>query len=133
MPLGKVFSTLRANYEGDEVLYHLMSAPKPEIENALFEKFLHNVDELFMAVSERPEISVRPSLMQISRMGSELMATPDGRFAGEGLESDMLPQARNQMGGGVACQWAPKNDEAAKAQLCEFINSGAGLLMLYTE
>ena len=133
VPLGKVFSTLRANYEGDEVLYHLMSAPKPEIENALLEKFLHNVDELFMAVSERPEISVRPSLMQISRMGSELMATPDGRFAGEGLESDMLPQARNQMGGGVACQWAPENDEAAKAQLREFINSGAGLLMLYIE
>ena len=68
------------------------------------DRFLHNVDELFMAVSERPEISVRPSLMQISRMGSELMATPDGRFAGEGLESDMLPQACNQMGGGVACQ-----------------------------
>ena len=63
----------------------------------------------------------------------QLMATPDGRFAGEGLESDMLPQARNQMGGGVACQWAPENDEAAKAQLREFINSGAGLLMLYIE
>lgn len=133
VPMGKVFSTLRANYEGDEALYRLMSAPKPELENALLDKFLFNVDELFMAVSERPEISVRPSLVQISRMGAGLMATPDGRFFGEGLESDMMPLEANQLGGGVSCQWAPEDDEQAGLQLDEFIGSGAGLLMLYVE
>ncbi len=133
VPLVKIISALKVNCEGDEALYRLMSAPKKELENRLLEKFLHNVDELFMAVSDRPEISVRPSLMQKSCMGSALMATPDGRFAGEGLESDMLPDIHNRMGGGVACQWAPEDDDAAIQQLDAFLKSGAGLLMLYVE
>lgn len=133
VPMSKVISTLRANYMGDEALYRLMSAPKPEMENALLDKFLHNVDELFMAVSDRPEISVRPSLLQVSRMGAGLMATPDGRFSGEGLEADLMPGRFNGMGGGVSCQWAPEDDEQAAEQLDAFLASGTGMLMLYCE
>ncbi len=133
VPMSKVISALKADCAGDEALNRLMSMPKPEIEDALLEKFLNNVGELFTAVSERPEISVRPSLMQMPRMGARLMATPDGRFAGEGLESDMLPGRFDEMGGGVACQWAPEDEAQALEQLERFLGSGAGMLMLFTE
>ncbi len=133
VPMSKVLSALKANCKGDDALNRLMNMPKPEMEDALLEKFLHNVGELFMAVSERPEISVRPSLLQMPCMGAHLMATPDGRFAGEGLESDMLPARFDELGGGVSCQWAPEDEAQACAQMEQFLASGAGMLMLFTE
>ena len=84
VPMSKVLSALKANCNGDDALNRLMNMPKPEMEDALLEKFLHNVGELFMAVSERPEISVRPSLLQMPCMGAHLMATPDGRLPAKG-------------------------------------------------
>lgn len=131
VPLCKLIAALKANYEGDEALYRLVSAPKPELEDALLEKFLYNIEELFMSMSERPEISVRPSLLQMPCMGAGLMATPDGRFCGEGLESDMLQTRSDGLGGGVSCQWAPTDAAQAVAQYEKFLSSGTGMLMLY--
>lgn len=133
VPLSKVISALRSNYAGDEALNRLMSLPRPELEDALLEKLLVNISELFVKPDDRPGISVRPSLLQAPCMGARLMATPDGRFEGEGLESDMLPGRCDELGGGVSCQWAPEDDAQAARQLCEFVSSGAGMLMLYTE
>ena len=130
VPSERLLKALENDFEDDGPLQRICSELSPDVDQAVVERLQINLRAMFS--SGDTALVMKPNLGALPRMGARLIATPDGRRRGEGLESDLLPERTDCGPGTVCCQWAPANEVSAQSQLSAFCRSGALVLLLYS-